>query len=204
MRRSHLIFAFIFLFVLGTGCDQPNPREPAEPIGEFPVWGQNFSEDSQPSDDSMLLGASDQPEGPAPSANNQQPEAKGGSAVPAANPNVGGDWSNGDARAGKMVFVNQCAFCHGADGKGGEKPGIGIVPTLRDPAWHERMTDGKIAKTITHGVGKMPSFMGKLTKDELKNVVAFLRSLKRKNTQEQTAPKEPQPYQGKPGSTTGY
>lgn len=171
-----LLCALVSTFI---GCDQPNPREPAEPIGQFPVWGQNFSENNQPSSDSMLLGAAEAKEGPAPKVQTDEPQAKGGSAVPAANPMAGENWSGGQADAGKIVFLNQCALCHGPDGKGGEKPGIGLVPTLRDPAWQSRMTDGKIAKTITHGRGVMPSFMGKLSKDELLNVVAYIRSIKK-------------------------
>lgn len=203
MRFFYLLSLSVMIGI-GTGCDQPNPREPAEPIGEFPVWGQNFSQESQPADDSRLLGASATPEGPAPTKKTEEIEAKGGSAVPAANPNVGGDWSNGNASSGKMVFINQCAFCHGADGKGGEKPGIGVVPTLRDPAWHGRMTDGKIAKTITHGVGQMPSFMGKLSKDELKNVVAYIRSIKRTESKTPTKAASQPPAQEQPKASTGY
>jgi mono/diheme cytochrome c family protein len=170
------------------GCVQANPREPAEPIGTFPVWGQNFQEDTQPSNDSMLLGDTKTPEGPAPKVADDSTEAKGGSAVPAANPMANEDWSGGSAEAGKIVFINQCALCHGPNGKGGEKPGIGTVPTLRDPEWQDRMTDGRIAKTITHGRGAMPSFMGKLSKDDLTNVVAFVRTLKRSATK----PAQPQ------------
>ena len=178
-KLNGLGFAFIAVAATTIGCEQPNPREPSEPIGNFPVWGQNFQQDSQPSADSMLFGEAAASEGPAPKPEVDPTNAKGGSAVPTANPMADEDWSGGRADTGKIVFMNQCALCHGPNGKGGEKPGIGTVPTLRDPAWQDRMTDGRIAKTITHGRGAMPSFMGKLSKDDLTNVVAFVRTLKR-------------------------
>lgn len=88
-----------------------------------------------------------------------------------------GDWQAGDAELGRQVFVNQCAQCHGMDGKGGNRPGIGMVPTLTDPAWHARTPDDKLASTIAHGKGRMPPFMQKLSKAELAGVIAYLRTL---------------------------
>jgi mono/diheme cytochrome c family protein len=81
----------------------------------------------------------------------------GGSATPnQPSPFANEDWSGGDVSHGKQVFLNNCARCHGPDGKGGNKPGIGVVPTLRDPGWHERTTVKMLASHIAHGKGVMP------------------------------------------------
>ena len=79
---------------------------------------------------------------------------------------------------GRAVFKDKCARCHGMEGKGGNMPGVGVVPPLRDAAWHERTTDKLIASTIAHGKGAMPGFMQELDGKELRGVIAFVRSLK--------------------------
>src|SRR5207237_153686 len=53
----------------------------------------------------------------------------------------GTDWSGGDAELGKRQFGNQCARCHGLDGKGGTVAGVGAVPSLQDPEFHKRNGD---------------------------------------------------------------
>lgn len=168
--------ALALLLTAAVGCEMPSPQASAEPIGEYPVWGQGFGEQaSQPAQDSLLA-----PEGPAPSEGPNAAESSGGggSATPnMPSPFANEDWSGGDVTFGKQVFTNQCARCHGMEGKGGNVPGVGMVPTLRDPNWHERTTDKQLASTIAHGKGAMPSFMEKLDGRELRGLIAFLRSL---------------------------
>lgn len=168
----------VFLAVFTWGCEMPSPQAPAQPIGEYPNWGQNFAkpEATAGGTDSLLSGT-----GPAPSnAPNQAALSGGGGST---TPNMKNtfsaeDWANGDPELGRQVFLNQCARCHGANGKGGELPGIGTVPTLADAAWQQRVTEKDIASTIAHGKGAMPSFMGKLEKSELAGVIAYIRTLK--------------------------
>ncbi len=162
------------------GCEQQNPLARAEPIGEYPAWGQDFVKDpNQASEGSLLMptAGGDAAEGPVPSGESANPGQTGGSAVPAKNPMAAEDWSGGDAALGKTVFLNNCALCHGADGRGGQKMGM-VVPTLRNPAWHAKVSDNHIASTVSHGKGQMPSFMGKLDKAQLQGLVAYVRTLK--------------------------
>ena len=167
---------------ISTACgNMPSPQSPAEPIGEYPIWGQTFQNQNQrPSAGESLLGAATQKPGTLPTDEPNEAEktgAGGASAPNAKNTFSQGDWKAGNPELGRQVFVNQCAQCHGIDGKGGNRPGVGMVPTLTDPAWHARKTDDQLASTIAHGKGRMPSFMQKLGKGELEGVVAYLRTL---------------------------
>jgi mono/diheme cytochrome c family protein len=58
---------------------------------------------------------------------------------------------------GKTVYSAQCAGCHGADGKG--NPALG-ARNLTDPktGWLNPATFAGMYKTLTEGVGKMPSY----------------------------------------------
>jgi len=168
-----LRFALIGLVLSSAAaCEQPNPLLPAEPIGTVPKWGQTFNEASGTKVDSLVMGGE---EGPAPTGPNEP--QRGGTAVPSADPMAGEKWGGGDARQGAQLFAQHCAMCHGAEGMGGNVMGL-VVPTLRDAAWHDRMSDNQIAVTIAHGKGGMPAFVGKLEKGEINAVVAFLRTLK--------------------------
>ena len=180
LRRALISLVLAPLAVTVVGCDIPSPQSAAEPIGEYPEWGQNFGkETSQPAaSDSLLSG-----EGPAPSdaPNNAEATGGGGATAPGMkNTFSSDDWGSGDAALGQQVFVNHCARCHGDDGRGAMMPGIGRVPTLTDPAWHQRVSDKDLASTIAHGKGAMPSFMQTLEKRELDGVIAYIRSLAKK------------------------
>jgi len=190
------------------GCEMPSPQAPAEAIGEYPVWGQGFGQDAaQPAGtDSLLAGGSGTAdEGPVPSGAPSAAEESGGggSATPnQPSPFANEDWSGGDVGYGKQVFTNNCARCHRVDGKGGQNAEVGMVPTLRDPGWHERTTVKQLASTIAHGKNKMPGFMGKLDGKQLRGVIAFVRTLKRSDDEAPTpapdAPKAPEPQADKP------
>ena len=52
------------------------------------------------------------------------------------------------------------------------------VPTLRDPEWHDKVDDGHIGSTVAHGKGKMPAFIGKLSKSDINDLIAYVRTLK--------------------------
>ncbi|MFZ9887256.1 MAG: c-type cytochrome [Myxococcota bacterium] len=180
----------LILVVFLVGCDMPTPQSPAEPIGEYPSWGKGFGEEAtQPASAGSLLagggmaaGNAEDQEGEVPrdTPNAAVSSGGGGSTTPnQPSPFANEDWSGGDIETGRRVFVNQCARCHGVEGKGGMVAGIGMVPTLRDPSWHDRMSDKALASTIAHGKGAMPSFMQLVDGKELRGVIAYVRTLKR-------------------------
>jgi mono/diheme cytochrome c family protein len=79
-----------------------------------------------------------------------------------------------DVAAGEATFKAKCAACHGADGKGKE------AMKTRDLASADvqKMSDADLSGMITNGKGKMPAYKT-LTPDQVKDLVAFIRSLKK-------------------------
>ena len=80
---------------------------------------------------------------------------------------------------GAAVFTGKCAMCHGKTGAG--DTGMGKSLKLRDLASADvqKQSDADLSKIVTDGKGKMPAYKGKLSDDEIKSVVAFLRTLKK-------------------------
>jgi cytochrome c6 len=80
--------------------------------------------------------------------------------------------SSAAAQDAAATYKAKCAMCHGADGKGGKMG-------TRDFASAEvkAETDAQLTDIITKGKGKMPSYDGKLKADEIKGLVAYIRSL---------------------------
>jgi mono/diheme cytochrome c family protein len=85
----------------------------------------------------------------------------------------------------KTNWANNCAQCHGASGKGDTKMGKMLnAMDLTDPKKQASFTDAKATTAIKEGVkqnGKttMKAFGGKLTDDEIKALVAYVRTLKK-------------------------
>jgi mono/diheme cytochrome c family protein len=80
---------------------------------------------------------------------------------------------------GAAVYKAKCASCHGADGAG--QTGMGKAMKLRDlgSADVQKQTDAELTSITTDGKAKMPAYKGKISDDEIKQVVAFIRTLKK-------------------------
>jgi cytochrome c6 len=76
------------------------------------------------------------------------------------------------AQDAAATFKAKCAMCHGADGKGGK---MGTRDFASADVKAE--TDAQLTDIITKGKGKMPSYDGKLKADEIKALVAYIRTL---------------------------
>ncbi len=79
---------------------------------------------------------------------------------------------------GADLFKSKCAMCHGPDGTGsamGKKMGAHDFTT----AEVQKMTDAEITGTITKGKNKMPAYGEKLKPEEIKSLVAYIRTLKK-------------------------
>ena len=76
------------------------------------------------------------------------------------------------------LYKSKCQMCHGADGKGdtavGKKMG---VKDFHDPEV-AKASDAELIKITEDGKGKMPAYKGKLTDDQIKSLVKYIRSLK--------------------------
>ena len=85
----------------------------------------------------------------------------------------------------KTNWANNCVQCHGPDGKAGTKMGKMLnAKDLTDPKVQAGFTDAQATEAIKNGVktnGKttMKAFGGKLTDDEVKALVAYVRTLKK-------------------------
>lgn len=89
---------------------------------------------------------------------------------------------------GKAIYEKHCLECHGAGGQG--RPGDWRVrdadghfppPPLDDSAhvWHHSTADllEVIREGSPQGQGKMPPWKGKLSEQEMQDVVAYIKSL---------------------------
>lgn len=78
------------------------------------------------------------------------------------------------AQDAAATYKAKCAMCHGADGKGGKMG-------TRDFASPEvqKESDADLAGIISNGKGKMPKYGSKLTKDQITDLVKFIRGLQK-------------------------
>ncbi len=78
---------------------------------------------------------------------------------------------------GAAIYKSKCAACHGPDGSG--QTAVGKSMKLRDlrSADVQKQTDEALVTVITSGRGKMPGYQKKLSSDEIKGAVAFVRAL---------------------------
>ncbi|MFQ5696465.1 MAG: c-type cytochrome [Terriglobia bacterium] len=87
----------------------------------------------------------------------------------------------GDTGAGKKVYAKKCATCHGKQGEG--KPAIAkmMKVELRHLGSKEvqAKSDEQLRKATVEGVGKMKPVKG-LSDEDVANLIAYLRTLKRK------------------------
>jgi mono/diheme cytochrome c family protein len=85
----------------------------------------------------------------------------------------------------KALWDANCAQCHGPDGKANTKMGKTLsAKDLTDPKVQAEFTDAKATQSIKEGVkqnGKttMKAFGGKLSDDDIKALVAYVRTLKK-------------------------
>jgi mono/diheme cytochrome c family protein len=74
-----------------------------------------------------------------------------------------------EAEQGRHLFLMNCAHCHGDDARGDEGPDLHDV----------HKSDARIHQVITAGIkGEMPSFAKKLGEPEIRQLTAYLRTLK--------------------------
>ena len=83
------------------------------------------------------------------------------------------------AEGGADLFKAKCAMCHGADGTGNTAMGKKFGLKDLGSADVQKESDADLAGIITKGKDKMPSYEGKLTKDQITDVVKYIRTFKK-------------------------
>jgi len=85
----------------------------------------------------------------------------------------------------KAIYGKDCAKCHGPDGKGDTKMGKKAgAKDYTNPKVQQAMKDDQMAKAIKEGVKdgdtvKMKAFADALSDDEVKALVAYMRTFKK-------------------------
>ncbi len=80
---------------------------------------------------------------------------------------------------GADTFKTKCAACHGADGKGETAMGKNLKLKDLGSAEVQKQSDEELATIIGKGKGKMPAYDGKLTKEQISEVVKHIRTFKK-------------------------
>ena len=83
--------------------------------------------------------------------------------------------------AGETSFKTKCAACHGPDGKGESAMAKKLGVRNLSSADVQGQSDAQIIDIIAKGKNKMPAFDGKLTKEQIGQVVAYVRELGKKH-----------------------
>jgi cbb3-type cytochrome c oxidase subunit III len=84
------------------------------------------------------------------------------------------------AERGRAVYEAKCARCHGADGAGRTRMAeIVEPPDISDAAWQRQRSNARMIASVTNGLGQMPAFKKKLTRQEIAAAVAYVRTLRR-------------------------
>lgn len=83
----------------------------------------------------------------------------------------------GELTAARELYSKRCINCHRETGEGGPKEIEGVkikAPNFKDPRLAAE-TDKEYVEQIEKGGDGMPAYKGKITDDEIKSLVRFIR-----------------------------
>ncbi len=81
--------------------------------------------------------------------------------------------------SGADIYKAKCQMCHGPDGTANTPAGHAIkAASFKSPAVI-KTPDADLIGIVKAGKGKMPAYAGKLTDDQIKAAVAYIRALQR-------------------------
>jgi mono/diheme cytochrome c family protein len=89
------------------------------------------------------------------------------------------DQPNVDQLKGRNIFLKHCAGCHGPEGKGDGYLLLGPDPANLTRLATKKKSDALLLQTIHEGKPNMPSWKGRLSEDESRAVLAYIRALKK-------------------------
>lgn len=76
------------------------------------------------------------------------------------------------------LYKSKCQVCHGADGKGDTPAGKKLGTKDFHSPEVAKMSDAELFEITKKGKDKMPSYDKKLTDDQIKALIKYIRSLK--------------------------
>lgn len=76
------------------------------------------------------------------------------------------------------LYKAKCAVCHGADGKGATPMGQKLGAKDFHSPEVAKMSDAELLDITKKGKDKMPSYDKKLTDDQIKSLIKYIRTLK--------------------------
>jgi len=80
---------------------------------------------------------------------------------------------------GADTYKAKCAMCHGTDGLAATPMGKAQkIASFKDPAM-VKAPDAQFIASTKNGKGKMPAYAGKLTDPQIKDVIAYIRTLQK-------------------------
>jgi mono/diheme cytochrome c family protein len=80
---------------------------------------------------------------------------------------------------GAKAFKANCVLCHGADGSGNTTAGKALQAKDLRSEEVQKQSDATLVDAITNGKGKMPAFGDKISPDDVKSLVGYIRGLKK-------------------------
>lgn len=83
----------------------------------------------------------------------------------------------GDVAKGKVLFGRHCAGCHGSEGQGNGYKLLGPDPANLTAPSTKKKSDVELLKTIHEGKPNMPSWKMLLSKEDSRDVLAYVRTL---------------------------
>lgn len=85
---------------------------------------------------------------------------------------MSGNAQAADPIKGAKIYGQYCSDCHG-------NRGVPNMPGIPDFSRNQRLLQSDLAlvKSISVGKGMMPAFQGRLSEDDILNVIAYLRTL---------------------------
>lgn len=87
------------------------------------------------------------------------------------------DSSNETASSPRSLYVQNCARCHGADGRAETRLGKKLEAADLTSEDVQGMSAAKITRAITNGRPDMPAFRKKLTRQQIAQIAGYVRSL---------------------------
>ena len=100
-----------------------------------------------------------------------------GIGLPAAYGQSAADPSPARMERGKTLFIKHCAGCHGAQGKGDGYQLLGPDPANLTASATKKKSDKALLNTIHEGKSIMPSWKVRLSEQDSRDVLAYIRTL---------------------------